>query len=179
MATNETSTKIMTSRTGLPFARVATSVEARVSGRRTMPMARFTSDSAAATKYGTDVPATTEIAPITGPMTKPSPNAAPSSPMSLGRSLGSATSAATARATPTDAPDAPSTTRPTNSQAIEPARPRTRLPIIEPAMVTSNTGRRPTLSETLPQMGENTNWAREYEAKRAPITAGEASKDSA
>ena len=35
------------------------------------------------------------------------------------------------------------------------------LPIADPAMVRSRIGLRPTRSETLPQIGENTNWASE------------------
>jgi hypothetical protein len=81
-------------------------------------------------------------------------------PHQPGPLVGSATSETVARATATLAPDAPSRMRPMNSIGSDPASPRMRLPIALPAMVMRRMGRRPTLSEMRPQIGENTNWAR-------------------
>ena len=109
---------------------------------------------------------------MAGPATNPSPNAAPRSPKSRGRCSAGARSATAAWATDTLAPEMPSSTRPTNSTSSEPASPVSRLPTAVPASDSTRTGLRPTRSDSRPQTGANTNWAREKEASSTPTTAG-------
>ena len=123
---------------------------------------------AAATKNGSRSSTRAAMPPIVGPATKPTPKAAPRSPKRRARSRGGVMSATAAWATDTLAPETPSTMRPTNSRARDPARPVSSVPAAVPTRERMSTGLRPTRSEIRPHTGAKTSWATENDANMAP-----------
>src|SRR5450755_982031 len=92
-----------------------------------------------------------------GPKMKPRPKAAPMRPKLFARFSAVETSDAYALATEKLAPDAPPTTRATNINASDGARPSNRKCKPSPSSDQSNTGRRPKRSDKAPSKGAQKN----------------------
>jgi len=73
-------------------------------------------------------------------------------------------------------PETPSTIRATKTQKILPAKASIAHPIVAPIWLMISTHLRPMRSDTLPQIGPDTNWHSENVENRMPTTKGLAPK---
>jgi hypothetical protein len=123
---------------------------------------KFTADSAAATKAGS-VPSRPSRGkrdsspPMNGPRMKPSPNEMPMIAIPRERRSGVVTSAMYAWATAMLAVAMPLNARAASTSGSVGANPSRSIPTDDAKMLQSSTGRRPTRSDSRPQIGMKTN----------------------